>query len=104
MIEGVKRVVKRRYTFIAALATFGILTHLVLRFGAGLDRQHDLVIVRAQALRLDVDIDVDERLGRLLPQAVRRARRLRREACRYVDPNSKRRRPGPDRSIHDGGE
>ena len=37
MIETIKRVVKRRYSFIAALAALGIFVHLILRFGTGVD-------------------------------------------------------------------
>jgi heavy metal translocating P-type ATPase len=37
IIETIKRVVKRRYSFIAALAALGIFVHLILRFGTGVD-------------------------------------------------------------------
>lgn len=37
MIETIKRVVKRRYSLIAALAALGIFVHLILRFGADVD-------------------------------------------------------------------
>ena len=33
LMETIKRVVKRRYTFIATFAAVGILIHLFLRFG-----------------------------------------------------------------------
>ena len=37
IIETIKRVAKRRYSFIAVLAALGIFVHVLLRFGTNID-------------------------------------------------------------------